>query len=1284
MSQDRLFADVPNLYAYTKSNIDEMFSRYTTTNDLRNGFYDKAEVDTISSALQYEITCNYDRHQASMPLSAWVEKQIKDIHTTAVHFKGTKNSVDDLVVRWTENLDRPEDRPKIGDIWLVKSSRSPVVGGTAQPYDEYICNGEGGDGNVHTFTWELVGNIANFELSTFYTRDEADYRFAQRVNGILVEEGAVVISTDDIPGIEDYALVTYTNDHIEEARLSAYSQIEKRAREVSGQTLEIVETRLGEVSGEVNELTDSKILAASGDLVAYTDQQDQAFDAVSLGRDEFLSGRIDAINKELENELTYKEYLDKGTVVKGLDRLYGLDETQKLLGDVMVVKSTVQNFVDSESIDVNQTYTSYDVYLWTGEPNGVEDSGKRGWKLFGPIAGNELSANFATKKFTQDLGEINLVKANQYTDIASSNVMEKMALSAALLDSKIDEVEQDLSGAVDRRLEDHRSSNDQAFLALSGHNGLLESLEGRVTRRIDEHEQANSAQFIQTSSYIDDLMTAHTNAQNVVFDSMLNETTGLIPVLDRKVESYSLSTVAEFGSTSTYIDRRFISYDVVQDSKFSSLTGSPDGMIPSLERELNSKIEADSLSTVNEFTKTSSYINTLFYEHNRVQDAALRQISGTNGFIYAASSTLSTAIRDLRDSLGGYNEQTLDSRFDEVTQLVGVSGDYLNDKISSNARAAHNEVVALSTEVYDRFYTKGDIDGAFRESIESWVESQIDGSIISLLKFKEVFTGRLEDLNSALTQSQRRVGDVYLVKEDGSSECREYLVKSTEGGIEDFELIGTVDFATLDAYCTDAELSSKLADALRNYATSQQLGIVGIKLNELSGEVNTLRGTTYTKNELTGAGGILPNRFYNKDEANERFALTSYVRGVAQTADNALSKANSTIANLENNYYTRDAADAQFYSQTYIDNTFATIATANGINAKADLARTDINVLSGRVDNLILSSNLYLTNANAAATYQTKADASAVSDRIALTEQGVAAINTNLANNYLTTAAGNEHWVMRSELEGLADASGMNSLTERVGANERRIGDLSASLYDGNYLYNKADADQTFLKKTEIGANIGNAGLVPSKAEHKALENAITILSGDINNSPDGLKAVDAGLRSDLNDLSESYHSVRGLLDALKNAFPRKTMYHKSLSGFSDGSIICSDTEESFGVNAEGLSLNLYHFDQCFTVNSIADIDKIEDSNEQSFKLPYCDANLPIPLGAKVTYIISNPEPTPTTIDFRIATSDSLNPTRIVSVTVPGSGDDQITMATFQLLWINNEKTWVLIKDQAN
>ena len=91
--------EVRHLFGYTRTNIDEMLARYTSTSDLERNYYSGAAVDAKFAGLSAELMAQYDWRQAGWPLSAWVSRQIEAMRTKAVELKGVKASLDELPVR---------------------------------------------------------------------------------------------------------------------------------------------------------------------------------------------------------------------------------------------------------------------------------------------------------------------------------------------------------------------------------------------------------------------------------------------------------------------------------------------------------------------------------------------------------------------------------------------------------------------------------------------------------------------------------------------------------------------------------------------------------------------------------------------------------------------------------------------------------------------------------------------------------------------------------------------------------------------------------------------------------------------------------------------------------------------------------------------------------------------------------------------------------------------------------------------------------------------------------
>ena len=291
-------------------------------------------------------------------------------------------------------------------MWLVK--------GADGRHDEYVCaSAEGG-----AFTWELVGGLTSLELNeAFYTRQQADARFAGLVNGVQVAQGEVTIGMQDIPGHGDYAL--------------------------SADVTALVSSRLA----EAKRYADVQDEFVSGRL-----RQDLA------GAGERLQAQIDMIRGELELELTYKGYID------GLDNLESIPDAEKLIGDVKVVRSLAEEVPG----DASSALASLDCYMWTGAPDGSDPS-RRGWLLIGPISGNRLSAQFASKEYLK-------VKASETLEAArQSDASLRASLEAAI--------------------------GESARALSAGFSGGLSSLSGAADGRVSELSSAANAKFA-TNAYL--------------------------------------------------------------------------------------------------------------------------------------------------------------------------------------------------------------------------------------------------------------------------------------------------------------------------------------------------------------------------------------------------------------------------------------------------------------------------------------------------------------------------------------------------------------------------------------------------------------------------------------------------------------------------------------------------------------------------------------------------------------------------------------------------------------
>ena len=157
MSQENL-NNVNNLFVYTKTNIDQMFARYTNTNELNSNYYQKTavddkvenlsgeisilntnlskdisdlsgslsgEIDNLSESvdgrfqnLETELKQGYDKTETGMVLSTWIKNEIKNCMTSSFKFMGIKNTLSELP---TTPMNGAPYVPEIGHIWLIRT-----------------------------------------------------------------------------------------------------------------------------------------------------------------------------------------------------------------------------------------------------------------------------------------------------------------------------------------------------------------------------------------------------------------------------------------------------------------------------------------------------------------------------------------------------------------------------------------------------------------------------------------------------------------------------------------------------------------------------------------------------------------------------------------------------------------------------------------------------------------------------------------------------------------------------------------------------------------------------------------------------------------------------------------------------------------------------------------------------------------------------------------------------------------------------------------------------------
>lgn len=264
-------------------------------------------------------------------------------------------------------------------MWLVK--------GADGRHDEYVCaSAEGG-----AFTWEPVGGLTSLELNeAFYTRQQADARFAGLVNGVQVAQGEVTIGMQDIPGHGDYALsadvVALVSSRLAEAKRYADAQDEfvagRLRQDLAGGLASLsgsVDGRVGELSSAVNakfatnayltgtfsenirDWVSLQIGQSVTSLLKFREVFDGTFAELAehVTLDERRVGDVYLIPGTMNGAQVYEEYVVKGvwSEADGAFRPTGQNSDFELLGTVDVAQ--MENYYTKREADMRFAPLSY-------------------------------------------------------------------------------------------------------------------------------------------------------------------------------------------------------------------------------------------------------------------------------------------------------------------------------------------------------------------------------------------------------------------------------------------------------------------------------------------------------------------------------------------------------------------------------------------------------------------------------------------------------------------------------------------------------------------------------------------------------------------------------------------------------------------------------------------------------------------------------------------------------------------------------------------------------------
>jgi len=545
------------------------------------------------------------------------------------------------------------------------------------------------------------------------------------------------------------------------------------------------------------------------------------------GTSAVLQNQIDNINVELENELTYKGYVDDPTT------LVNLNTPEKLIGNVMVVKNTQET---EDQFDARSILSSYDTYVWTGEGS---TNNERGWHLVGPIEGSKLSAFFATKDYANDKDAEILQAAHQYADdhissaiadnlrtvfkikAISNNITSRSELEAAVPASqrKAGDVYLIKSSSVSEL-----SLYDEYVVKENGGDfELLGSIDAAHFENYYTKSEVN-ADFLKKTD------AAATYITNVSANTRMNELEGNLQTLNRSLNSAKTELS---GVLSSYTDQREIAIR-------STMSEKEDAIYTTIANKKSAAVNEANTYTNSKYNDMKAYVdntveNSIDTASNYIEEDIYNNYIGG---LLDKDNLLDIDINDLRS-------QILSTR--QYADSI-VSGH--NNSLSTTVR---DKFESLSTTIDNNFGTKDWINGSLKYDLEQYIQTKVNERTSTVLTFK----GTFEDVSELdyVLQAQRKIGDIYLVKVKESGvvvRIDEYIVKSATGNHEDFELVGALDnTAMFDNYYTMEQIEAKLQTRDTNIAnTNANLASVNSNLTQnyvtktdLAGELNQLTTT---------------------------------------------------------------------------------------------------------------------------------------------------------------------------------------------------------------------------------------------------------------------------------------------------------------------------------------------------------------------------------------------------------------------------------------------------------
>lgn len=337
-----------------------------------------------------------------------------------------------------------------------------------------------------------------------------------------------------------------------------------------------------------------------------------------------------------------------------------------------------------------------------------------------------------------------------------------------------------------------------------------------------------------------------------------------------------------------------------------------------------------------------------------------------------------------------------------------------------------------------------------------------------------------------------------------------------------------------------AQLDTVEADLNTNYSTSASLALIYRTAAQVDAAITAFDlnlNSTFAAldGRVDGHDTDLANR-YTKAEADLEFQTLAEVTSAITTFNLALNSVFSTLEGRVTghdtdlaNRYTEAEANALFMTATQVDSAIgAYTVTINAVNRTfADhLDHVEDGVDAVTAD---LGAN-YLTTAAANAAFMTSAETDAaigsytlnvnaatrtISGHLDHVEDGVDAVTSDLAANYLTTAAANAAFMTATEVDNAIGSItfAVNAATRTIAGHLDHVEDAADAVtadLAANYL-TTAEANAAFTTLTEVNSAI---------ASYTVSINAVS------RTLPDHLDHIEDGLDATAADLSANYYTA--------------------------------------------------------------------------------------------------------------------------------------------------------------